>query len=367
MKFTVDKHSFNTRLSLLAGTVERKTTIPVLSMVYVEAEDDKVTLRTTNLETALTVTVPAKVDVPGKAIVSLKKVKDYLSLLSECQINVSVSDTFAFTFSVVGKKIKNRVAGMSSETFPELHPVPADKSFSIQADKMALALNRSSYCISKDSTRYSVDGLLLHSSGGKAKFVATDGNRLALAELDTELESGFKALIPTALANLLGKVFTDEVLDVYFDDNHIFVKSGDTVLISRRLSGNFPDYDRIVPKYETGFTVERERLLEVCRRSSTANIQEFVTKALQVSVTSEGIDFTIGNGDVLIEESLEFTDCTVPDTKFGINPYYLIEYLTRSSGEHTRVELKDGKGALLFKPVEQDEVSQFCIIMPMTV
>lgn len=367
MNFTVDKFSFTQKLALLAGTVERKTTIPVLSMVYVEADGDKVTLRTTNLDTGLTVTLPAKVTTPGKAVVPLKKVKDYLSLLSECQINVSVSDKFAFTFSVVGKKIKNRIAGLSAESFPELPAPPEVKAFSVSASKMALALNRSSYCISKDSSRFSVDGLLLHSSGGKAKFVATDGNRLAIAELDIELDEGFRALIPTALANLLGKVFTEETVDVSLDDNHIFVKGGDTVLMSRRLSGNFPDYERIVPKNTTGFTVPRERLLEVCRRASTANIQETTTMALQADITAEGIDFSISNGNVLIEETLEFTDCTIGPIKFGINAAYVIEYLTRSNGENTRIDLKDGTGALVFSPVDGDEVAHLCVIMPMRV
>ena len=367
MKFTINKGALNAKLALLAGTVDRKTTIPVLSSVLMNASGDTLTLTTTNLEVALTVTVAASVAEPGKCAVPLKKVKDYLSLLSDCDINVSVSDSYAFTMSVVGKKIKNRVMGVSPESYPDLPPTPETPVLSIGADTLATALNRSSYCISKDASRFTLNGMLLHTRNGKTKFISTDGTRMAIAEIDATSENGFKLLLPAALTGLVGKVFGAEPLDIYSDDNHIFVKSGPTVLMARKLTGPFPDYERVTPSIPTGLTVNRESLMETCRRASTANANSFTTQALSMDIAPLGIECSIGNGDVLMEETVEVTDNTVPNCRLGINPSFIIEALSKSDGELVRVEIKDGLSSLVLHPVETDGISHLCVISPMRI
>src|SRR5664279_158313 len=197
MEFTVNKSDLVRELSLSQGVVEKKTTIPILSNVLLEAADDRLTLTATDLELGIRCSCPARVKKEGSGTVPARKLLDFVRLLPEGDVNVKFLDNH--WASITCGRSRTRIAGMSRESYPELPQMP-EKTAQIPVKVVASMIARTQFAISTEESRFTLNGALLLLTPQTLTMVATDGHRLAYVQANAtetdNVQQNFRALVP---------------------------------------------------------------------------------------------------------------------------------------------------------------------------
>jgi DNA polymerase III subunit beta len=369
MEFTVTKADLVRELNLSQGVVEKKTTIPILSNVLMEASGDRVVFTATDLELGIRCSCPATVKKEGAGTIPARKLLDYVRLLPDADLSIKFLENH-WAALTCGRS-RTRMAGMSRESFPELPAMPEPVA-EIPGGLLSSMIARTSFAISTEESRFTLNGALLVLRSQGAVMVATDGHRLAYVEAGTPFESvdkPFRALIPKkAMAEILKlaqESGSDAPVVLAGDDNHLFFKFGDRLLITRKLTGNFPDYERVLPK-DKGYvlTLIRDEV-----RSSVERVAQFADeRSRSIRLQLHPGEIRVFTSSVETGESEETvpTEYEGPEIDIGFNAQYLLDFLRVTSQERVCLELKDGKSAGEMRPCGDDETFRYrYVVMPM--
>jgi DNA polymerase III subunit beta len=372
MEFTVSKNDLVRELGLSQGVVEKKTTIPILSNVLIEAKDDRIILTATDLELGIRCSCPAKVKKEGAGTIPARKLLDYTRLLPDSELNMKFLENH--WASITCGRSRTKIAGMSRESFPELPQMPEAIS-EIPVKLLASMISRTAFAISMEESRFTLNGALLLLSDEGMTMVATDGHRLAYVEgsmsANGSSSKGFRALIPKKAMGEIVKLAEESGADskVVFagDDNHLFFRFGERLLITRKLTGNFPDYERVLPKDNTNIAkLKKEEI-----RSAIERVSQFADER------SRAIRVQFGQGEVKVfsssvetgesEESVP-TEYAGPDLEIGFNAQYLLDFLRAVSGDEVSFALKDQKSAGEMRPGGEEAKDRYrYVVMPMRI
>ncbi len=372
MEFTVSKADLVRELSLSQGVVEKKTTIPILSNVLLEASNDRITLTATDLELGIRCYCPARVKKEGAGTVPARKLLDYVRLLPEGDVNMKFLENH--WASITSGRSRTRIAGMSRESFPELPEMPA-KIAEIPVRTLSSMITRTAFAISMEESRFTLNGALLLMRPEGLTMVATDGHRLAYVQA-TPAESGqvdqqFRALIPkkamTELIKLADEAGTDAKAVFAGDDNHLFFQVGHRLLITRKLTGNFPDYERVLPK-EHAVTAKLQKD-EI--RSAIERVAQFAderSRAIRVQFTNGEVKIFSSSVETGESEESVPSEYRGPDIEIGFNAQYLLDFLRAIPQDHVAFELKDQKSAGEMRPAGDSVLDQYrYVVMPMRI
>src|SRR5689334_22810008 len=210
MEFTVSKSELVRELSLSQGVVEKKTTIPILSNVLLEAAGDRISLTATDLELGIRCSCPARVKREGSGTVPAKKLLDYVRLLPEGDVNMKFLENH--WANITAGRSRTRIAGMSRESFPELPEMPPAIA-EIPVKTLTSMISRTAFAISMEESRFTLNGALLLLRPEGLTMVATDGHRLAYVQADPASsgtsDKPFRALVPKKAMNELTKLADD--------------------------------------------------------------------------------------------------------------------------------------------------------------
>jgi DNA polymerase-3 subunit beta len=373
MEFTVSKSDLVRELSLSQGVVEKKTTIPILSNVLLETIGDRLFLTATDLELGLRTSCPAKVKKEGSGTIPAKRLLDYVRLLPDAEITVKFGENNWATLTC--GRSRTRIAGMNRESFPELPPMP-DSISEIPATQLGAMISRTMFAISMEESRFTLNGALLLIAPDTLTMVATDGHRLAYVRRSTPdaapTNGSYRALVPRKAMGEITKLGDDGEGKVRFagDDNHLFFEFGPRLLITRKLTGNFPDYERVLPQENTHIasllTAEVkgaiERVAQFADERSRAIRVQFL--AGEVKVFSSALE----TGES--EESVP-AEYTGPELEIGFNAQYLLDFLRAIPQERVLFALKDQKSAGELQPgasAEDAQNEQYrYVVMPMRI
>src|SRR5437762_4021021 len=251
MEFTVRKAELVRELNLSQGVVEKKTTIPILSNILMEAKGGQVILTATDLELGVRCSCPAKVKKEGAGTVPAKKLLDYVRLLPDVDITIKFLENH--WASITCGRSRTKMAGMSRESFPELPQMP-EATNQLSGGLLSSMISKTIFAISMEESRFTLNGALLLIRPDSVVMVSTDGHRLAYVESPSGNGESrpFRALVPkkamTEILKLSGEGDAEAKAVISGDDNHLFFQFGERLLITRKLTGNFPDYERVLPK-----------------------------------------------------------------------------------------------------------------------
>ena len=341
MEFTVSKTDLVRELNLSQGVVEKKTTIPILSNVLVEATADRINLTATDLELGIRSSCPARVKKQGAGTIPAKRLLDYVRLLPDADLEVKLQDNQ--WASLVCGRSRTRIAGMSRESFPELPQMPEILA-QIPMGVLASMITKTIFAISMEESRFTLNGSLLLKSSGLI-MVATDGHRLALVEHTVDLPGvtgTYRALLPRKamgeILKLQQEASADALLQFSGDDNHLFFQLGDRLLLSRKLTGNFPDFERVLPKdHPHSVALDREEL-----RKSIERVSQFSDER------SRAVRMRVQEGELHIHSSLSETgeseeslpaDYAGTPVEIGFNASYLLDFLRATTEEKVAFHL----------------------------
>ncbi len=372
MEFSVNKADLVRELNLSQGVVERKTTIPILSNILIEVSGDMVTLTATDLELAIRCQTPAKVKTPGSGTIPAKKLLDYARLLPEAEVQVKVGDNH--WASLVCGRSRTRIAGMSRESFPELPEMPEPMA-KIPMGLLASVIGKTIFSISAEESRFTLNGALLQLKGTTLIMVATDGHRLALVEAENPLAEGdanAKVLLPRKAMNELLKLAAetpdkDSGVEFAADENHLFFRLGSRLLISRKLTGNFPDFERVLPKAHAHIVeISKEELRAAIER--VAQFSDERSRAIKVRFAeNEAVVHSSISESGESEENLP-VQYDGPTIEIGFNAQYLLDFLRAVAEPAVAFHFKDAQSAGEMRPAgEGVNYNYRYVVMPMRI
>jgi DNA polymerase-3 subunit beta len=297
MKFRISKEAFLDGLQKVQHVVSSRTTLPILSNVLIVAKDGRIQFTTTDLDVGITGSVEAQIDKEGATTLPAKKLVSVVRELPTSEVEVSVDNKNHASIRSGPSFFK--IIGLSDSEFPPLPNFQGAKEFRIPQQVLRDGLRKTSYAISTDETRYVLNGIFASFRDGKMTLVATDGRRLAMVDSDLEFPASHETdvIIPTKAVQELQRLLGDtgEVI-VSLTGNQVSFAIGDSLLVSKLIDGNYPNYRQVIP----GDAVERvvigrEALLETARRvsllsSDKSNSIKLVFSENQIEVTANSPD-----------------------------------------------------------------------------
>ncbi len=335
MQFVMTRSALQKELAFVQGIVERKNTIPVLANILIEsAGEDAIRISGTDLD------------------VTIRCDADAQEISSQGAICVQA-----------------RMPGISKDTFPEL---PGFKStpLKLPASLVKLLIDRTIFAITQEEGRYTLSGAKFELDKQGVKMVTTDGHRLAFVsttEVDKEsLNGSLDVLIPRKTLAELNKLTGDFEGEISLgaDENHVYFQIGSRLLISRLLSGQFPNYEMVMPKNNDQSAV-----------FDTLSLNQAIRRvALMADDRSHAVRFRLSKEQLLISsqnaeegearETVE-TDFAGEETEIGFNAQYLQDFLNVVGTEKIAFEFKDGNSQAQLRPVSEDKQDYRYVVMPM--
>ncbi len=360
----------------MQGIAGRKTTLPILSHIYMEWKKNSLFLTGTDLQTGIQEELRATVHQEGKASVSSKKLYEIVKELPEEVVYIQKKENHWIHLKC-GKSIFN-IAGLDPDEFPSL-PVWQEKSFSIHPTQIIRGMiEKTVFAASNEESRYHLNGILFthQKIGGKEclRMVATDGHRLSLVDREGEGIQGTEKgiIIPKKGVLEIRKIVgekDDQVkeMGIYFDNTHGFFKMGTSLMVIRLIDGEFPEYDQVIPKNnDRKLIINKEIIYGSLRRVSTMSSEraegvKLTLKKDLMELSSYHQDY----GDAKEEVDIQYEG---PPLEIGFNARYLIEALQSFDTDEILIELRDeGSPGILRPHPPQTPSHQLYIIMPMRI
>jgi DNA polymerase III subunit beta len=370
MEFSVTKSALLNELSITQGVVERKTTIPILSNLLVEAQGNSLTITATDLELSIRTSCEAKVKKEGAGTIPAKKLIELVRLLPEGEIRFRLLENH--WVEIVSDRKKYKLVGMAKENFPAL-PVMPHVLVKIPAAILESLIGKTKFAISMEESRYTLNGGLLILKPETLAMVATDGHRLALAETDHKLaglNGEVKVLIPKKAMDEVEKLASvagsDAHIEFAKDESHLFFQVSHRLLISRILTGQFPNYEAVLPRDNNKTVVlDRAELSDAVRRVSQLADQR--SHAVKLAVSQEGIEISASSPEYgEAKENIE-KEYKGDPIAIGFNSSYMLDFLAAAADGPVSIELKDEQSAGQMRPLADESYRYRYVIMPMRI
>ena len=371
MEITVSKFDLLKELTATQGVVERKTTIPILSNFLFESADDKLTITATDLDLSLRTSCNVKVKKDGSCTIPARRLYDYVKLLPDGDISLKLLDNH--WVQIRSGRSNTKMVGMARSNFPSLPSFPTAGVVKIPAQALRTMISKTIFAISNEESRYTLNGALLVLKPESMIMVATDGHRLAHIErAGTQLDvSGeMKTLIPRkAMAEISSLLSASDVEFVEFakDESTLFFRIGGRLLTSRQLTGQFPNYEAVLPK-------ENTKIIQVPSETLSAAIQRVAqfaderSGAIRIKLEKNELRLSSSSTETgESEDSIEINYSADPMT-IGFNSQYLLEFLKVTNAGEVRLEFKDAQSAGQMRPDDSsDEFKYRYVVMPMRI
>src|SRR5499425_14921 len=370
MEISVSKFELLRELTATQGVVERKTTIPILSNFLFEAGNDRLTITATDLDLSLRTSCAAKVKREGACTIPARKLYDYVKLLPDGDISIKLLENH--WVNIRSGRSNTKMVGMARANFPGLPAFPSTGPVKIPAKTLRNMIGRTIFAISNEESRYTLNGGLMVLKPESITMVATDGHRLAHIEKAHESfpdVSDLRTLVPKkamAELNSLLQANEDQAIEFARDESTLFFRIGNRVLTSRQLTGQFPNYEAVLPKDNTkSIALHGEELAAAISR--VAQFADERSRAVRLKLEKGELKLSASSTETgESEDSLE-TDYNGEALTIGFNAQYITDFLRAIGNGDVRLELKDPQSAGQLRPAESEDYKYRYIVMPMRI
>ncbi len=368
MEFSITKSELLAGLYLSQGIVERRTTIPILSNVLLEAAGSTLTISATDQEIGVRRACSAKVKKPGTVTASARKLYEMVREFPDGDIVVTGKDNNWIEVKV--GKGRFRLVGLDPREFPEMPKAEAKGAklaIKVSAETLSEMLEYTAFAISSDETRVSLNGILLEGTDdGNLRIVATDGHRLAMINRAVDgAKAGPGAILPRKAVAEIRKILEADENDIelIIGDGVAYVTRGPVEMSMRLIEGEFPDYNQVVPKKAGKIAkVDAATFLGSLRRVSTVSRES--TKGVKIELQKGSMELSTMNPDVGEGTEELDVDYSGGSVNAGFNARYLMDLLSVvPSGTEVEIALNDEVSPGVLRIVGE---SDYCyIVMPM--
>jgi DNA polymerase-3 subunit beta len=373
MELVVKKNDLLRELQLFQGIVERKNTIPILANVLMDARGNDIRMLATDLEVGLRSRCDATVEKEGTLTLPAKKLYEIVKALPDTDVRIAEDKNGV---RVAADRFDSRMQTLPKEDFPAVPESTGATSASLPRAAVREMVAKTQFAITGEDTRYFLNGALFILASNSMTLVATDGHRLALVKVDREQAQGpkpqngedIRAILPRKTLWELGRLLTDDEGDVRYErgENHLFFEIGDRMLISRTIDGQFPAFERVIPKGNNRrIEFERERLTNAVKRvailsNERSRAVKFQLEKGKVEVTSSSPEF----GEASETLAVDYNDGAM---QICFNAQYVMDFLGAVSSDTVALELKDEVSQAVMRPIGTEGYEYTYVIMPMRV
>jgi DNA polymerase-3 subunit beta len=370
MEITVSKFELLRELTATQGVVERKTTIPILSNYLFEAAGDKLSLTATDLDLSLRTSCNAKVKKEGACTIPARKLYDYARLLPDADITIKLLENH--WVSIRCGRSNTKMVGMAKSNFPGLPVFPAAGAIKIPAAVLRSMIAKTGFAIASEESRYTLNGALMVLKPESITMVATDGHRLAHVERPGEKFEGvsgeMKTLIPKKAMDELKSLLDSDVETIDFakDESTLFFRVGPRLLTSRQLTGQFPNYEAVLPKDITkSIALQGEELGAAIAR--VAQFADERSRAVRLRLEKGELKLSASSTETGESEDTIEVSYDGDPVAIGFNAQYLMDFIKATGSGAVKLELKDAQSAGQLRPAEGEDYKYRYIVMPMRI
>ena len=363
MKFKVTKAALLEGLQAIQNIVGMRSTLPILSNTLVNADKDKITLTTTDLDVSVSCTVEADVAKNGVTTMPVRRLSGIVRELPDSAIEFEVDDK-----NVTQLKCGScfyRINGLSEDEFPRTAKAEQKFTYTLDQGVFRDMLRKTSYAASTDETRYVLNGVMLSFKAGKLTMVATDGRRLALIEREFEFpkEAETDMILPTKVINELLHTLGDEgPLKFQATTNQAVFEYGALVVTSKLIEGTYPNYRQVIPaQCEERVPVDRESLLTSLRRVSLLGTDRSI--ATKLTFGKNKLTISMDSSDVGEARETLPIKYTGKEITVAFNPDFMMDPLKSLTNDEVAIELTDDMSPGVIKC----DIPFLYVLMPMRV
>lgn len=370
MKFEISTQEFNYLVSKCFNVVSQKPTIPVLGNILIEAANGKLTLTTTDLTVSIKCSTEANVIEEGATTLPAKRLSQLVRELTSTNIEVYTGPEEITEIKADSSKF--RLFGMNKSEYPSFPDLNGAHCFTLKQSEFKDALFRTAFTVSRDETRFVLAGLFLQIENGRATFIGTDGKRLARSYLAIEIDPNFKGkyVLPIkAVDEIIKNIGEDGDLTVYILQDKIAVENEQTIIITKLLSGDYPDVTRVIPSsIQTLIPLHREELSILLRQ-----VALFTTEgnhAARFSFTNGELrllanTMAVGEGKVSMPVNYQGEKLEI-----AFNPSFFLDVLRHSKNEVVTLGVSDpfNPGVIADQDLTEfaaSKASPLFVLMPM--
>ncbi|OGW78142.1 MAG: DNA polymerase III subunit beta [Omnitrophica bacterium RIFCSPLOWO2_02_FULL_45_16] len=343
MRFDTTKEILIKGIQDVQNAINPKTTLPILSNILIETGKESISLTTTDLEIGIVSTIPVKPGSEGAITIPAKKFFDIIKELPDGEVSISVKKN-----NLVNIECQNcvfKIMGLPKDEFPQLPDFKDKDSMMMQRGRLKKMLAMTSFAISRDETRYVLNGVLFVIKPAYIRIVATDGRRLAMVEEKAQLPKTLerKVIIPAKTVNELGKLLGEEGdVKICFGNNQISFDMGPTKVVSRLIEGEFPNYEQVIPKeVKDKVGIGRPKFLSATKRAALFTNHDSLAVKLELAkdkmVLSKSAPYI---GEAREEIGVDYKG---KDLAIGFNPDYLVDALKNITEETINFEVSDAE------------------------
>jgi DNA polymerase-3 subunit beta len=372
MELVVRKNDLLRELQLFQGIVERKNTIPILANVLMEANGEEVKFLATDLEVGLRSRCAASVAKSGSLTLPAKKFYEIVKSLPETDIRIAEEKNGV---KVAADRFDSRMQTLPREDFPTLPDGGAGAmTASLAPQALREMIAKTQFAITGEDTRYFLNGAQFVLRPDSMSLVATDGHRLALvtvkrpAKGKKDAEEN-KVILPKKTLGELARLLADSGdTEVTYErgENHLFFQVGDRKLISRMIDGQFPAYERVIPKgNDKHIEFERDRLTNAVKRVALLSNER--SRAVKFQIEKGKVDVTSSSPDIGEARETLPVDYSGPSLQICFNAQYVLDFLAAVNTDVVALDLKDEVSQAVMAPVGAEDYEYTYVIMPMRV
>ncbi len=373
MEITVSRQDLVRELTATQSVVERKTTIPILSNFLLEAEGERLAITATDLDQAIRTSASVKVKKPGSCTIPARKLYDYIKLLPDGEISIKLLENH--WVQIRSGRSNTKMVGMARANFPQIPEFPSVAVTSISSAALRTLIARTIFAISNEESRYTLNGALLILKAESLAMVATDGHRLSFVEKPNEVLDGMsgekRVLVPRKALQELQQLLTNtdaEKIEFADDEHTLFFRVGHRTLSTRKLTGQFPNFEAVMPRDNTKFAVVRSSELSAAIQR-VAQFADERSGAIRLRLESNELKISANSTESGESEDTIDTPYSAEPLVVGFNSVYILDFLKALNNEgEVRLEFKDSQSAGQMRPEDPDaEYKYRYVLMPMRI
>ena len=363
MKFSISRDALIKPLNLVAGVVERRQTLPILSNVLLSLEGSQLSLTGTDLEVELVGRVElASAGVDGEVTVPARKLVDICKTLPEgSEIEFTVE---AGKATVKAGRSRFTLSTLPASEFPSVEEGQGELSLQLPQALVKRLIERTAFAMAQQDVRYYLNGMLLEIKSGRLRMVATDGHRLALCTAPEAVDAGDAAvIIPRKGVLELSRLLEgDENVRLVIGSNHVRASTEQYTFTSKLVDGKFPEYERVLPKSPDKSVIGgRIELKQAFTRTAILSNEKY--RGVRLKLSNDALEITANNPEQEQAEEVVNVEYQGDNLEVGFNVSYLLDVLSVLDGNKVRLSLADSASSALLEEAETGD--SLYVVMPM--
>jgi DNA polymerase-3 subunit beta len=360
MRLRCKKEDLVKALNKVGNVASDKTPKLILSYLLMQTKGKKLRLVTTDLKLGIETFLEVNVEEEGGVACPAKKFEAVIRELPKGEVAIDTQKNNSILINSGSSHF--RLMGMGTGDFPPLPKIKDEIKVEIDGKEFKEIIKHTAFAMSGDESRSYLNGIYFKIREGVLKVVATDGRRMAyICRKIKSKDSAIETIIPASAIRELDQIVEDSPLEILFSEKQVVFCSGDTRFVTRLVEGQYPDYEKIIPKtVKSKMRLERESFLSSLKRMALLTGEK--ANSVKFDIGKKKLVFSIVNPE--LGEGREEIKCEgdIESNTILFNPFYIIDFLKNNTSESIDFQFNDGLTPTVFKPATQDNYLYF--LMP---